>query len=64
MSESLPQYLTAKQLGELIGINEITLGQWRHRNKGPTWIRLPGVRTIRYARADVEAWLAAGTVRA
>ncbi len=48
-------YLTTRQLAELIGISEISLAQWRARGQGPAFIRLG--RTIRYARADVDAWI-------
>lgn len=57
-------HLTARQLAELTGIREGTLAAWRSRENrrpnskpvGPRWKRLG--RAVRYAEADVRAWLA------
>jgi len=57
---TVPDYLTTDQLSALIGISPITLAQWRRRTLGPAFVRIG--RTIRYARADVDAWLAASKV--
>ncbi len=56
-------HLTPRQLAELTGISEGTLAQWRCRQLkrptskplGPRWKRLG--RSVRYAEADVRAWL-------
>lgn len=57
------QYLTPAQLSEITLIPTGTLAQWRSREQkpnakpiGPKWKRLG--RAIRYAEADVRAWLA------
>ena len=36
------------------GYSERTLESWRHRGQGPAWLK-PG-KSVRYARADIEAW--------
>jgi predicted DNA-binding transcriptional regulator AlpA len=48
--------LTDKDLQQETGIPAWTLRKWRSQRKGPPFIRL-GRRT-RYARTDVERWLA------
>lgn len=57
---SSADYLTTKDLARELNMSEVALAQMRQRAKGPTFIRLG--RTIRYRRADIEAWLAANTV--
>lgn len=49
------EYLSGKQLAELLGISESTVTLWRAQGKGPAWIKCG--RSVRYARADVDAWL-------
>lgn len=49
------EYLTAKQVAQLLQMKDDTLYQWRRQGEGPPFIKLG--RTVRYARADVEAWL-------
>ncbi len=60
VSQPQPRFISAKAFGELIGVSHITLCQWRLRGKGPRYVKCG--RTVRYALADVEAWIAAGTV--
>lgn len=56
-------FLDTKQLAEFLGISTSTAEAWRYRGGGPPYIKLAvGGRRgglIRYARAAVEAWLAA-----
>jgi hypothetical protein len=49
--------LTPSNLAEQIKCSLATLKRWRRRGEGPPWFRL-GVG-IRYAAADVEAWVLA-----
>ena len=44
-----------------LGLSVRTLRNWRVRGVGPRFIRLSR-RAVRYAQADVDAWLAARTV--
>lgn len=48
---------------EYIGTTEAQLAGLRYRNLGPTYIRTPGGRTIRYRWSDIDAWLDAGRVQ-
>jgi hypothetical protein len=59
-----PKYIDTKALAELLGFEKDTCEAMRRRGEGPPFIRMgDGKRpAIRYAIADVEAWLAARTV--
>lgn len=48
--------MKAKQVSELLGIPEGTLRYWRNVGLGPVWHKLEG--SIRYAKDDVEAYIA------
>jgi excisionase family DNA binding protein len=50
------EYLTVKQLAELLQVPVSTVYAWRHLGVGPRGIRLSG-RHVRYRRSDVEAFL-------
>ena len=52
--------LTAKEVAEILAVEQSTLAQWRYRRVGPPWIRY-GHRFVRYRREEVDAWLAANT---
>ena len=52
-----PELVTARQLGEFLGVSWLTLHRWRKASKGPRYLHA-GDHSIRYRRADVEAWLA------
>lgn len=54
----LMDYLTPRQLSELVGVTKEVLHQWRVRSQGPPWYRVGGA--IRYRAADVDAWIASG----
>ena len=47
--------LTARQLGDLLGVSAETVLRWTRRGELPA-IRLPG-GAIRYREADLEVWL-------
>lgn len=49
------ELMDTKELAELLGLNEMTLYNWRREGKGPPYIRVG--RRIRYKRADVDEWL-------
>jgi excisionase family DNA binding protein len=51
------QLLTAREVGELLGVSAETALRWTRRGDLPG-IRLPG-GAIRYREADLDAWLAA-----
>lgn len=50
------QLMTAAEVARLLNVAPATLYAWRCRNKGPRSTKLPS-GSIRYRRADVEAWL-------
>lgn len=57
---SANEYFTARQFCEHIGIQPITASKWRARGCGPAFCRIG--RTIRYAKADVDAFVARNTI--
>ncbi|MGH8897532.1 MAG: helix-turn-helix transcriptional regulator [Egibacteraceae bacterium] len=50
------EYLTVKQLAELLQVPVSTIYRWRHLGEGPRGIRVSG-RHVRYRRSEVEAFL-------
>lgn len=54
------ELLTVNQLREMLNITWLTLHRRRKAGKGLRYIRA-GAHSIRYRRADVEAWLAEHT---
>ena len=58
------EFLNTEQLAELLGVATSTIEAWRYSDRGPPYVKLAGGRRgglVRYARAAVEAWLAAQT---
>lgn len=53
--------LTDREVSALLGISTVTLCNWRVTGKGPRYRKI-GQRAVRYLRADVEAFIEAGTV--
>jgi predicted DNA-binding transcriptional regulator AlpA len=49
--------LTPPETARFLGIKEATLASWRCKGKGPRYVKVGGI--VRYARADVDRWLAA-----
>ncbi len=54
--------LCDKEVAGLLNISTITLANWRSLKRGPRWVRI-GARMVRYRRADLEAFIAAGESR-
>lgn len=52
--------LTPAELAELVRRSPGTLRNWRYRGEGPAYTTAGG--RVRYARPDVEAWLASHRV--
>jgi excisionase family DNA binding protein len=59
MSETI---LRTADAARYLNFSESTLEKLRVYGGGPTFIRL-GARAVRYRRADLDAWLAAGARR-
>ena len=51
-------YLTTEDLAQRLKIKPATLRYWRHKNKGPRFLKLgEGVSAhVRYALSDVIKW--------
>jgi predicted DNA-binding transcriptional regulator AlpA len=63
MSENLPktlQFLTQKQLAQLLNVSERTLERWRVEGRGPPFVAF-GPRRRGYRLSDIEAWTSAQT---
>jgi excisionase family DNA binding protein len=52
--------LTETQAAEQLGLSIATLRAWRHRGKGPRFVRFG--RAVRYLRADLDAFIRACAV--
>jgi excisionase family DNA binding protein len=52
--------LTERQVAELLGLSVATLRAWRHRGKGPRFLRLG--RSVRYLPSDVDEFVRASAV--
>lgn len=50
------EWLDAKAAARYLSAQPKTLAEWRERGEGPKWHRM-GSRSIRYARADLEAFM-------
>ena len=58
-SEGLGQYLgTISSDGAVVAIPAATIRNWRHIGKGPPYVKFGGA--VRYSRAAVDSWVAAG----
>jgi excisionase family DNA binding protein len=52
--------LTEREVAELLRLSVATLRAWRHRGKGPRFLRLG--RSVRYLPSDVDAVVRASAV--
>ena len=52
--------LTERQVAERLGLSVATLRAWRHRGKGPRYLRLG--RSVRYLPSDVDDFVRASAV--
>lgn len=59
----LADLLTNEQAAALLGVKPNTLKVWRHKGKGPAFIKLGDTpqAPVRYLHATVADWLAAKT---
>lgn len=58
-AEAPSSWLTTDGLSELLGsIPTATIRGWRHVGTGPPFVKFGG--SVRYSRAAVERWIAAG----
>jgi len=59
MSDST-RALTEREVAELLGLSVATLRAWRHRGKGPRFLRLG--RSVRYLPSDLADFVRASAV--
>ena len=59
-STGRPAALTERQVAEQLGLSVATLRAWRHRGKGPRFLRLG--RSVRYLPSDVDEFVRASAV--
>lgn len=52
--------LTEREVAELLGLSVATLRAWRHRGKGPRFLRLG--RSVRYLPSDLDGFVRASAV--
>jgi excisionase family DNA binding protein len=52
--------LTERQVAEQLGLSVATLRAWRHRGKGPRFLRLG--RSVRYLASDVDEFVRVSAV--
>ena len=55
------EYLSAKEVEDLYGLNAKTLACWRSQNRGPHYSK--DGHLIRYRRKDIEMYLVNNTVK-
>ena len=58
--DQAPRALTEREVAELLGLSVATLRAWRHRAKGPRFLRLG--RSVRYLPSDVADFVRASAV--
>jgi excisionase family DNA binding protein len=51
---------TEREVAQLLGLSIATLRAWRHRGKGPRFLRLG--RSVRYLPSDVDEFVRASAV--
>lgn len=59
MTPNSPRLITTGQTAALLGVRVTTLESWRLRGNGPCYRKIG--RLVRYAEADVLAWIDAQT---
>ncbi|QSS93553.1 AlpA family transcriptional regulator [Streptomyces sp. M54] len=52
--------ISPRELAEMLGVPVQTVYDWNHLGAGPRYSRFG--RHVRYAIADIEAWIAASAV--
>lgn len=52
----MSEAIDTRAVAQMLGLSMITVYKMRRDGKGPPFLRFG--RTIRYRRADVEAWMA------
>lgn len=50
------------EAAEYIGVAVGTMRHWRHKMKGPKYLKFPESQTVRYRQADLDEFLNASVV--
>ena len=58
--QGTPRALTEREVAERLGLSVATLRAWRHRGKGPRFLRLG--RSVRYLPSDVDQFVRTSAV--
>ena len=58
-SDEQTELLTQETLAVELKMKPQSLADWRHRGKGPNYVKLG--QLVRYRRSDIELWLAEQT---
>jgi predicted DNA-binding transcriptional regulator AlpA len=59
-TQATPRALTEREVADRLGLAVATLRTWRHRGKGPRFLRLG--RSVRYLPSDVDDFVRASAV--
>lgn len=51
------QWLSRKQVAEVLGVSVSTLERWHRKGIGPKAYRVAGLRLLRYDRVEVDAFV-------
>lgn len=54
----MPEVMSPQYIAGFFGVSMRSVERWRESGEGPECFRLPGERSIRYHREDVQLWLA------
>ncbi|MBW7866588.1 MAG: helix-turn-helix domain-containing protein [Candidatus Hydrogenedentes bacterium] len=55
------QLLTAAEVAETLGVGQRSVFRWRDMGSICPPVKVAGSAALRWRRADIEAWVAAGT---
>jgi len=57
-----PALWNEHQAAEYLAVTVHTLRHWRHKMKGPAYLKFPGSQTVRYRQSDLDKYLTASLV--
>lgn len=50
------EFLTERQVAQMLGFSQRTLANWRKVKKGPPWVLLAD-RSVRYSKIALNKWI-------
>ena len=51
----LPELMTVEETARILKVAEATLGNWRHKDTGPNYLKIKGL--VRYDRASLAEYI-------